>query len=314
MNITKIYLLVNQHSGSYIGDQNFKLIEDYLTQHQQNFETSLSDRPESIINLARIASNKITDLDHEILLVVGGDGTLNQAVNGVKLSNHPDAIIGFIPSGTGNDFSRALKIDLDPLTALQKILTDNQVSTVDLGKMRDLNRQKTTYFVNNVGIGFDAMVVALTNNSKLRAFLNKIKLGNLAYSFHLLQALFKQSTFEVSVHSDYRQQNFKNVFLATTTNHPYFGGGVPILPRANVYNNKIDTVIVERPNTLKLIYLFFKLFKDGSHVNSEYFHVFESDKVKISSKTLQYGQVDGEELGSRSYELEFTVAKFNLIH
>lgn len=313
MNIEKLHLLVNPVSGSNKGQENFDKVTNYLDQNKINYSVEISEFPGEIVNLARIASNEIVNNDHEIILVIGGDGTLNQAVNGVKSSKNPKVNIGFIPSGTGNDFAKALKINKNPTEQLEQILNHGEVLKVDLGFVDDQNRHQKIYFVNNLGIGFDALVVSLTNKSKLKTMLNKLHMGSLAYVLHVIVALFRQGSYDITVAGNNKTVTYHNVFLTTTTNHPYFGGGVNILPTASPTDKKIATVVIERPNFFKFFYLFFKLFKDGSHLKSDYVHVIDGNKITIESKSLQFGQIDGEELGSRSFDLEFFESSFNLI-
>lgn len=87
----------------------------------------------------------------------------------------------------------------------------------------------------------------------------------------------------------------------TTTNHPYFGGGVPILPIASIHNHHLDIVIVEKPNLVKFIYLFSKLLINGSHLKSNQFHYFESSVIEVKTDDPEYGQLDGEELSKESF-------------
>lgn len=313
MNIKKIHLLVNPVSGSNKGQENYEKVTNYLNQHNFTYSEDISEYPGEMINLARIASNNIKDLKTEILLVIGGDGTLNQTVNGVKSSKNQETVIGFVPSGTGNDFAKALDIPKNPEEYLDLLFKNPEVISVDLGFVEDHNRHQKFYFVNNLGIGFDALVVAMTNKSKMKTFFNKIHLGSLSYIVHVIFALFQQGNYEITVSANGKSETYQNVFLTTTTNHPYFGGGVNILPTASSTSQKVATVVIERPNIFKFFYLFFKLYKDGSHLDSEYVHVVEADKIKIESKSLQFGQLDGEELGSRTFDLDFYESQFNLI-
>ncbi|APT19120.1 diacylglycerol kinase family protein [Amylolactobacillus amylotrophicus DSM 20534] len=309
-----VHILLNPTAGSGIANNNFETIEHYLTAKKIDFDVTTSEFAGNMINLARIKANQVQNNPHELIVVIGGDGTFNQAVNGIKQSHYQETPIAFLPSGTGNDFARAIPLEVDLERALDKILDSPTVTKTDLGFYRDLNHNESHYFINNLGIGFDAQVVSLTNNSVLRKWLNKIYLGKFSYGINVIRTLMSQSTFEVTVRTAIRQKSFFNAYLVTTTNHPYFGGGIPLYPQANAFNKQLATVVVEKPSLPKFIYLFYLMMKNGEHVNSEYFHVFEADKIIVNSKSLQFGQMDGEELGSRAFELEFSVDSFNLLH
>lgn len=309
-----VHILLNPAAGSGISNNHFEIVQNYLTQKNINFDVTTSEFAGNMINLARIKANEVKGNPDELLVVIGGDGTFNQAVNGIKESYYKETPIAFLPSGTGNDFARAIPLEENLERALDKILNDPTITKSDLGHYRDLNHSEDHYFINNVGIGFDAQVVAITNNSKLRKWLNRIHLGKFSYGINVIRTLMTQSTFEVTIKTPTRQKTFFNAYLVTTTNHPYFGGGIPIYPEASVFSQKMATVVVEKPSLPKFIYLFYLMMKNGNHVNSEYFHVFEDAKIIVDSKSLQFGQMDGEELGSRSFDLEFTVDSFNLLH
>lgn len=161
------------------------------------------------------------------------------------------------------------------------------------------------YFVNNLGIGFDAYVVNKTNHSKLKTKFNKINIGNLTYGINIVQALKGQDNFKVRISTNGHTSYYEHAYLVTTTNHSYFGGGVPILPIASIHNYQLDIAIVEKPNLAKFIYLFSKLLINGSHMKSKQFYYFESSAIEVKTDDPEYDQLDGEELSKRKFHLKF---------
>lgn len=238
---------------------------------------------------------------------------MNQALNGVKNSLHPDTPLAYFPAGTGNDFARAAKLQNNPLKFIKKIKNHPTVTNVDCGRYQDLLTGEEKYFVNNLGIGFDAFVVNKTNHSKLKTKFNKINIGNLTYGINIAQALKGQDNFKVKILTNEHTYSYDHAYLVTTTNHPYFGGGVPILPIANIYNHKLDIAIVKKPNLAKFLYLFSKLLLNGSHMQSKQFHYFEANKIEVETYQAEYGQLDGEELNRRKFHLKFEVDHFKLL-
>jgi diacylglycerol kinase family enzyme len=95
--------------------------------------------------------------------------------------------------------------------------------------------------------------------------------------------------------------------LCTTTNHPYFGGGVAIAPTASVREKKFDFVLVERVSIFKIFWLIGLLMRK-KHMNSRYFHHLSTSKLRIISTVPQHGQEDGEEMGQRPFDITFTTA------
>lgn len=308
----KVHLLVNLKSGSDKGAKALKEIEAALKKEKLAYNIQISTYPGQLVPIATKTANEINN-NHECIVVVGGDGSLNQALNGVKSSLHPDTPLALFPAGTGNDFARAAKLQNNPLKFIKKIKNHPTVTNVDCGRYQDLLTGEEKYFVNNLGIGFDAFVVNKTNHSKLKTKFNKINIGNLTYGINIAQALKGQDNFKVKILTNEHTYSYDHAYLVTTTNHPYFGGGVPILPIANIYNHKLDIAIVEKPNLAKFLYLFSKLLLNGSHMQSKQFHYFEANKIEVETYQAEYGQLDGEELNRRKFHLKFEVDHFKLL-
>lgn len=300
----KVHLLVNLKSGSNKGAKALKEIEAALKKEKLAYNIQISTYPGQLVPIATKTANEINN-NYECIVVVGGDGSLNQALNGVKNSLHPDTPLAYFPAGTGNDFARAAKLQNNPLKFIKKIKNHPTVTNVDCGRYQDLLTGEEKYFVNNLGIGFDAFVVNKTNHSKLKTKFNKINIGNLTYGINIAQALKGQDNFKVKILTNEHTYSYDHAYLVTTTNHPYFGGGVPILPIANIYNHKLDIAIVEKPNLAKFLYLFSKFLLNGSHMQSKQFHYFEANKIEVETYQAEYGQLDGEELNRRKFHLKF---------
>lgn len=308
----KVHLLVNLKSGSNKGAKALKEIEAALKKEKLAYNIQISTYPGQLVPIATKTANEINN-NYECIVVVGGDGSLNQALNGVKNSLHPDTPLAYFPAGTGNDFARAAKLQNNPLKFIKKIKNHPTVTNVDCGRYQDLLTGEEKYFVNNLGIGFDAFVVNKTNHSKLKTKFNKINIRNLTYGINIAQALKGQDNFKVKILTNEHTYSYDHAYLVTTTNHPYFGGGVPILPIANIYNHKLDIAIVEKPNLAKFLYLFSKLLLNGSHMQSKQFHYFEANKIEVETYQAEYGQLDGEELNRRKFHLKFEVDHFKLL-
>lgn len=311
MNI-KITLLVNETAGNGNAKIAFNKTKHILNEKKIPYDIMKSNYPGELIKLAQNYANQ-THKDNNYLVVIGGDGSFNQVLNGIKKSAHPDTPVAYLPAGTGNDFARAAKISNDPKKLISKLLTKPGSQEIDCGKFK-INEQKDwQYFVNNFGIGFDAYVVHKSNHEQFKKVLNKIKLGKLIYASNIINALHTQDTFKVQVKSNSRKYTFNDTYFVTTTNHPYFGGGIAILPRANLHSHQLDTVIVEKPALGKFIRLFLHLLKDGSHVNDPQFHYVEAKEICVDTMTPEYGQIDGEDTKKQPFHLKFKIDHFNLI-
>ncbi|EEJ72193.1 diacylglycerol/lipid kinase family protein [Lactobacillus ultunensis] len=143
--------------------------------------------------------------------------------------------------------------------------------------------------------------------------MNHLNSGNLIYGLNVIKALARQDTFAVTVKTQNKTVHYGDAYFAATTNHPYFGGGFVILPKANIFSHELDTIIVEKPSLSKFIFLFTKLLKNGSHVNAPQFHYVEAQEIHIETKKPKFAQIDGEDIEAQKYQINFRIDHFNLL-
>lgn len=309
----KIHLLVNETAGNGRAKKILDRMVLLLIKEKITFDVKKSAFAGEAIRLAQTYADK-QHLKNEVLIIIGGDGSLNEVLNGIKRSQNPLTPFAYLPAGTGNDFGRAANLPSDPQVLLDNIKRQVFNPTLtDCGSFRlpEISEQ-TYYFANSFGIGFDAYVNHLSNISNLKKLLNKLNEGKLIYGLHILSALYKQDTFHVDLEANGKRWHYNDAFLVTTTNHPYLGGGIPLLPCAKIDSHKIDTVIVEKDSFKKLVKLFLDLLKDGSHLNDPQFHYIEADKITVITNQKEFAQVDGEQIKRQPFKLEFAVDQFRL--
>ncbi|MCH3904203.1 MAG: diacylglycerol kinase family lipid kinase [Lactobacillus sp.] len=303
----RVHLLVNLLAGSGRAKKAFEKTERLLAANKIPYSVKVSNYAGEMVSMAQITSDLLIGRPDEPLVVIGGDGSLNQALNGVKQSKNPDQPICYLPSGTGNDFARGAKLSTEPARIVAALQTP-RIQPTDCIKYENLKTGQTGYFVNNLGIGFDAYVVQKSNHSPL-----KKELGHLIYGVNVISALKHQQTFPVKVVENGHTHEFKDAFLLTTTNHPFFGGGVKILPQTNPFNRKIAVIVIQKPGVNLFIRAASHLVTDGQHVKYPFFHYYFADEVQVANGDHEFGQLDGEELGEHAFSFKFTISKFNLL-
>ncbi|KRM37199.1 transcriptional regulator [Lactobacillus hamsteri DSM 5661 = JCM 6256] len=307
-----LHILLNPVAGNGKSKKAYAKLIQFLKQKKIEYSTHSSSYSGNLTDIAQKYGNSLHS-KNEILLVIGGDGSLNEVVNGIKRSQHPDTAIAYLPAGSGNDFARAAGLTNNPYKLVNQLLQNYPAQQVDCGFFVDNDiKNEPIYFINNFGIGLDAYIVNRSNSHSLKKKLNKINFGNLVYVSNIFNALIKQNTFSVTVRANEKEYKYDNVYFTTTTNHPYFGGGVAILPKANIYSHVLDTVVVQKPNFIKFIKLFTKLIKDGSHVNDPLFHYIEAQEIHIKTNIPEYSQIDGESGPYSKYDITFKIDYFNL--
>lgn len=304
--INKLEIILNRRAGNGESLRIWKVIKQFLKENQIDFQVHTTQKDGDGVRIAKILADNYIDNMTKIL-VLGGDGTLNQSVNGVKLSKNPHTPLAYIPAGSGNDFSRGIKIkNIKPLVLLQDILSMESPRSIDIGKATFPN--KTKYFVNNIGIGLDANTVYTTNHSKRKDFLNKMKLGTLAYVSSLIKVIKEQGSFPLIVTANDEVKKFDHAYIVSATNHPYFGGGIAIDPLATPFDGKLDLVVVNKITGMTFIKLFSKLLTDGSHLQDKNVWHIQTDSFTLRSLKDEYGQMDGEELTPKEFEINFEVS------
>lgn len=298
--------LINPAAGNGHVKKVWPSLEKYLDSQQVNYAVQYTTHPGHASELVK-EINRIHP--QAIIVVMGGDGTLHEVLNGLQ-QNNLEHTLAYIPCGSGNDFARGANISADPLVALKKILHQTTPTLIDIGFYKDLNHQNYSFFTNNLGIGFDASIVFCANHSYIKRLLNKYRLGFLAYAFSFFKAFLRQRTFTVNVKTNQRSYTFKHAFLCTITNHPYFGGGVCLMPKAKLNDGKLDLVIIEKFTTIRFLLIFLLMILPKQlHVYSKKVHHFQAEEFEISTNARNHCHADGEDLPKDYYHLTFCVKK-----
>ena len=209
------------------------------------------------------------------IIVVGGDGTLHEVINGFK--NFDKVNLGLIPCGTGNDFASAVNIPLDPEKALNIILEEQPkyIDFMQLGKIRG---------INIIGTGIDVDVLKRYNKLKKKTKFN--------YTGCLIKTLFNFNYTHFTADIDGNVKDYRS-FIACIANGHVYGGGIPVCPPANPTDNKLNFVAVKSIAKLKIIGAFLKL-KKGKILSLKQAEHFECQKVNIKTDEPCTINVDGE--------------------
>lgn len=243
------------------------------------------------------------------VIVIGGDGTLHNVLNGL-IKAHSNLPLSYIPAGTGNDFARGYGISLNPKKALQQILSATKAQPITIGHYVESIKKEEGYFLNNIGIGFDAAIVSRTNSSKAKKGLNKLRLGNLSYLSKAFGVIYDQQPFQLTLQEQNHHHIFANAFIVVATNHPYIGGGFQIDRSAKIDDDAINMVVAERKNWLLTLWEVIQ-FGRGKLAESRFAHYFHTKKLHYSTTSLEFGQIDGENMGNRFYDLTVDTSHYS---
>lgn len=302
----KFLIIANLHAGAKRGEKDWPIIKQGLD--DAGFDCSCvftKYRGHAI----EIASENILKGCKNII-GVGGDGTLNEIVNGVFLQKevpYNEITIGMIPVGTGNDWCRTFNIPNDYLQAIE-VIKNKKTVTQDVAKIsfHNFGKEDDRYFVNVAGMGFDAVVLRKSNQDKETG-----KVGNLVYYKNILSSLFKHKSLPCKIYID--NDSFEaDVFSLNAGLCKYSGGGMMQVPNAVFNDGMIDVTIINRIRKLKVIRNIKKLY-DGSFINLKEVQTHKTKCLRVESKHNLLLEADGEFLGNAPAEFSVVPNALSII-
>ncbi|WP_225364599.1 diacylglycerol/lipid kinase family protein [Secundilactobacillus paracollinoides] len=264
------------------------MITANLTAYHEHQTHQPGDANLIVKQLVRDYRDHLADLQ---VIVVGGDGTLHDVVNGLQEMGQGQVPIGYIPTGTGNDFARANHIPLTYQKAAASLATA-EPRGVNVGRV-SAKEFDTKYFINNFGIGIDALVVYATNHSRSKNLMNKLKLGSLSYPLHFATALMHQKAFTASWGQWALDHHDDRSYLCVFTNHPFLGGVRLIMPEDDD-RSALHLVIVHKEKWQVIGQALVALLKKKPDVPQ--IHHYQGPEFHFETEAGEHIQVDGEEL------------------
>lgn len=225
---------------------------------------------------AETIARRLTTAGASNLVVVGGDGTLHEVLNGIVDPSR--CTLGLIPAGTGNDFAEAAEIPLDTEEAI-KVLLERKAKPVDFLQVGERR------CMNVAGLGIDVQVLQRCARGKMK--------GKLKYVLSLIQTVFGYKGCKVLVESD-GVEVARDVLLAAACNGSQFGGGLRICPTAEIADGKISVVTVDcLGGVFKIVKAFLALIK-GKILSLPASSHFLCDRVRLTTQQPCAVQLDGE--------------------
>ena len=235
------------------------------------------------------------------LIAVGGDGTVHEVINGIQKSGQK-CIFGHVAAGSGNDYARGHGVPKDPLEALERVMTDRDERWIDLLKING------RVAVNSIGAGFDALVAKTTNESRYKNWLNRYRIGKVAYLLSVIRILFVYQPCHVMLTVDEREFSIKNAWLIALANIPNYGGGMLICPSASPDDGEMKICVVHGVSRLQLLLAVPKIFS-GTHATHPGVQFYSGHHVYIKAERPLFVHADGELAGETPVGVEVLAAK-----
>lgn len=234
------------------------------------------------------------------LVVVGGDGTFNEVLNGI--TDFSRVTLGYIPAGSANDLGFSLGISSDPLHALVHILEGGSVCQMDIGKTTFHRDETSRYFAISSGIGLDAEACRLAGG-RLKAVLNRLHLGKLIYMINTVRLVLAYPTTEgklvfVGKNGERTERRVHRFFFLAGMNQPYEGGHLAMAAGARPDDGKISFAMASELSNIKALFSL-GLLAAGQQERIPGYEVVDACACRIMLKDLLEVHTDGETHGGQ---------------
>ena len=240
---TRWGIIYNPKAGSRKTQKRWDEIREYMESKNVLFDYVQSEGYGSVERLARQLANS----GYKTIVIVGGDGAINDAVNGIMTSSVEDKTqiaFGIIPNGVGNDFAKYWDLEVDDYKDAVDWIINHRTRRIDVGCC-ELDKQTTNsrYFVNALYVGLGARIVQISNGTK--RFWGMRSLSFLASTFLLL--------FERKLHKMQLRINGENIEGRIMTVCVGSARGYGLTPSAVPYNGWLDVSVIYRPEMRQLL-------------------------------------------------------------
>ncbi len=299
-------VIVNPNAGKRRGIRDWDRISGLLDRAGIKFSAVFTGYPGHAID---IAASRIEN-GYRDLIVVGGDGTMNEVINGIfKQNMYPTTGIkvGMITVGTGNDWGRMFNIPLGYKEAIA-IIKGNRSFVQDAGVVKYFHgeNENSRYFVNIAGIGFDALVTSRSNRLKSEG-----KSGSMTYFKTLLTSLLKYRHTRTRIRID--DTEIKNdIFNISIGICKYNGGGMMQLPDAVADDGLFDVTVINKIRKHDVL-LNIKRLYNGTIGSMPMVETYRGRSICIESEPMIHLETDGESLGHSPFTFEIIPRSIRVI-
>ncbi len=255
-----------------IGEHKIRLLNESIAHHMKDLKhemhiTAYGGHAKKLATEALAAGFKT-------IVAVGGDGTVNEIV---QILATTDAVLGVVPTGSGNGLARHCSIPLDIPDAVALISKGNAMH-IDLGRANGI------FFISNAGVGFDAVVCNSIKQTKSR--------GLKMYITEVIRHYFSYQPDTYTIETENETFTEKAFFL-NVANGKEFGYGFEIAPEATLQDGLLDMILVKKINALNGFRFILDGWRKKLNTNKNCIYI-RAKKVHITGSQLQYFQTDGD--------------------
>lgn len=288
---TKVFVIQNPVAWRAKFKKCEKFIKNFFKRHNIKYEYKITKTAGEATLFAREAVKK----GYKLIIAVGGDGTINEVVNGMINS---DAVLGIIPMGTVNILAMELGIPQTISKALNIIMT-GKIKSIDIGKVN--NR----YFILMSGFGMDSYTIYRTNLTL------KKYIGGLAYILAGIYSLFRYKPHKIYVNID-NNRILEEGFFVVVENFSSYGGRFKIAPYADENDGLLDVCVFKKSGFFH-IFKYFLGIAVKRHIHYPDVRYYQCKKVVLTSDSNVLFHTDGDLVGSLPAEVSIIPNKLKVI-
>lgn len=269
-------------------------LKTYLDTNNIDYHNEMTREPGQATELAQRIS--MAAPQNEVIIAVGGDGTIDEVVSGLYDPTHPrnanEVPVAAIPVGWSNNFASAYGISQDPILAFQQIQNAQRTRTIYIGHYHEAIKDEDGYFLSTWGLGFDAALLSRRNNKKK----GHRKMGVLAFLRNAGAVLYNQQPYSLMVQDKHSHTLYANTYISICFNHLLRGNAQ--LTHHTLYDHNLHLLIVERHNWLITLWTLCQLLT-GKITKSRWANYIQAPTFHYTTTSLEFVQKDGIELGNR---------------
>jgi diacylglycerol kinase (ATP) len=290
----KTQVIVNPESNQGRTKKRWKRIKEVLKFFIKEFKYEFTEKPLQAVEISRSAIKEGT----ELVVGVGGDGTINEIANGFfeqEKPINPDTALGIIPSGTGSDFSKSLHIPLGLRNAL-RVITQAPSNRIDIGKVTYRNHSASEverFFLNVSDFGIGGEVVYKMNQERMEKKAS-------SYFKCLISTFMNYTNKKLNITVDGQEIPVNEYMVGAIANGRIFGKGMKVAPEASLNDGMFDLVLVRKMKKLEFFRNVFRIYT-GTHLSHPKISLIRGTKIEVTPADIEEKiliEVDGEQVGS----------------
>lgn len=289
----KTQVIVNPESNKGRTKRRWKQIKEALKTFLKEFNYEFTEKPLQAIEISRAAIKQ----GSELIVSVGGDGTINEIANGFYENQriiNPETVLGIVPSGTGCDLIRSLNIPLNLRKALN-VITQAPSSWIDIGRVcykSHSGEEEERYFLNVADFGIGGEVVRKVNENRMRRKAS-------SYLRCLISTFLSYKHKKVRIKIDGEDLPVEDYLIGTISNGRIFGKGMKIAPQAKLDDGLFDIVLVKGMKVMEFFRNVWKIYT-GTHLSHPKISLIRGRRIEAYPEEGEEDvliELDGEQLG-----------------